>query len=87
MTPAALDRIAFHGEDDASFFRIGSKLVIVASIPLGAGIAATDIAVVFFKVTENMWSASVGGAVALSILLIVWLGLSSLAAKWADEPR
>jgi hypothetical protein len=54
MTPAALDRIAFHGEDDASIFRIGCKLVVVAFVPLAAGIAATDIAVVFFKVTENM---------------------------------
>jgi hypothetical protein len=40
MTPAALHRIAFHGEDDASFFRIGSALVVAASIPLAAGIAA-----------------------------------------------
>ena len=46
MTPAALHRIAFHGEDDVSFFRIGSALVIAASIPLAIGIAA-DIAVVF----------------------------------------
>lgn len=47
MTPAALHRIAFHGEDDAGFFRIGSALVIAASIPLAVGIAA-DTAVVFF---------------------------------------
>jgi hypothetical protein len=73
MTPAALHRIAFHGEDDASFFRIGSALVIAASIPLAVGIAA-DIAVVFFKVTDSMRSASVWGAVALCILLGVWLG-------------
>jgi len=61
MTPAALHRIAFHGEDDASFFRIGSALVIAASIPLAIGIAA-DIAVVFFKVTDDMKNASVAGA-------------------------
>jgi hypothetical protein len=73
MTPAALHRIAFHGEDDASFFRIGSALVIAASIPLAIGIAA-DIAVVFFKVTDDMKSASVAGAVALGVLVAVWLG-------------
>jgi hypothetical protein len=73
MTPAALHRIAFHGEDDASFFRIGSALVIAASIPLAIGIAA-DIAVVFFKVTNDMKSASVAGAVALGVLVAVWLG-------------
>jgi Family of unknown function (DUF6328) len=73
MTPAALHRIAFHGEDDASFFRIGSALVIAASIPLAAGVAA-DIGVVFFKVTESMGSASIAGATALCVLLGVWLG-------------
>ena len=73
MTPAALHRIAFHGEDDASFFRIGSALVITASIPLAAGIAAA-IAVVIFKVTESMGSASVAGTTALCVLLGVWLG-------------
>ena len=73
MTPAALHRIAFHGEDDPSFFRIGSALVISASIPLAAGIAAA-IAAVFFKVTENTGSAAAAGAVALVILIGVWLG-------------
>jgi hypothetical protein len=73
MTPAALHRIAFHGEDDASFFRIGSALVVAASIPLAAGISA-EIAVVFFKVTERLGSASVAGATVLCVLLGVWLG-------------
>jgi hypothetical protein len=73
MTPAALHRIAFQGEDDASFFRIGSALVIAASIPLAAGTAAA-IAVVIFKVTESMGSASAAGATALCALLGVWLG-------------
>jgi hypothetical protein len=73
MTPAALHRIAFHGEDDASFFKIGSALVIAASIPLAVGIAA-DIAVVFFKVTDSMGSAWAAGAAALCVLFAVWLG-------------
>jgi hypothetical protein len=63
----------FQGEDDTSFFRIGAAPVIAASIPLAVGIAA-DIAVVFFKVTDNMGSAAVAGAVALGVLLAVWLG-------------
>ena len=63
MTPAALQRIAFHGEDDASFFKIGSALVVASSVPLALGIAA-DVAVVFFKVTENMEAAAVEGGAA-----------------------
>jgi Family of unknown function (DUF6328) len=85
MTPAALHRIAFHGEDDASFFRIGSALVIAASIPLAAGIAAA-IAVVIFKVTESMGSASVAGATALCVLLGVRLGYPVWQRKLA-APR
>ena len=52
MTPAALHRIGFQGEDDPTFFRIGSWLVVAGSIPLAIGIAA-DVAVVFYKVIEN----------------------------------
>ena len=33
-----------------------------------------DIAVVFFKVTDDMKSASVAGALALGVLVAVWLG-------------
>jgi Family of unknown function (DUF6328) len=73
MTPATLHRIAFHGEDDASFFRIGSKLVVSSSIPLAAGIAA-DVAVVFFKVSDSTGSATVAGCVTLCVLLGFWLG-------------
>ena len=72
MTPAALHRIAFHGEDDKSFFRIGSAMVVAASIPLASGIAG-DIAVVFFKVTESMVDAVASGCLSLFVLLGVWL--------------
>jgi hypothetical protein len=72
MTPAALHRVAFHGEDDAGFFKIGSALVVAASIPLAAGIAA-DVAVVFFKVTDSMVDALASGCSALFVLLGVWL--------------
>jgi hypothetical protein len=72
MTPAALHRLAFHGEDDASFCRIGSRLVVAASIPLAAGIAA-DVAVVFFKVSESMIIATIAGSATLCVLLCVWL--------------
>jgi Family of unknown function (DUF6328) len=87
MTPAALHRIAFHGEDDASFFKIGSALVVASSIPLASGIAG-DVAVVFFKVTENM-EAAAGGA-ALIVLIGVWLGYPLLrrsSAAATDDQR
>ena len=71
MTPAALHRIGFRGEDSPTFFRIGSRFVVAGSVPLAVGIAA-DVAVVFFKGSEN--GAIVAGLVSLFGLLGLWLG-------------
>jgi len=46
MTPAAIHRIAFEGEDSGQFYRIASRIVIAATLPLAAGIAV-DVGVVF----------------------------------------
>jgi hypothetical protein len=72
MTPAAVHRIGFGGEDDPLFFKIGSRLVIAGSIPLAAGIAA-DVAVVFFKATESANVATGAGVISLIVLLGFWL--------------
>ena len=72
MTPAAVHRLAFEGEDDSEFFKIGSRLVIAASMPLAVGISS-DVAVVFFKTTENTAVALGAGAAALVALLGFWL--------------
>lgn len=72
MTPAAVHRLGFQGEDDSEFFRIGSRLVISASIPLAIGISS-DVAVVFFKTTESTSAALGAGAAALLSLLGFWL--------------
>lgn len=72
MTPAAVHRLGFQGEDDPEFFNLGSRLVIAASIPLAIGISA-DIAVVFFKTTDDTAIALGAGALALVSLLAFWL--------------
>jgi hypothetical protein len=72
MTPAAVHRLAFEGEDDSEFFKIGSRLVIAASIPLAVGISS-DVAVVFFKTTESTAIALGAGVAALFALLGFWL--------------
>ena len=71
MTPAALHRIAFHGEDNEDFFRIGSGFVIAAALPLAIGISAA-VFVVYYKVSQNMTLAGISGAVALCALLSFW---------------
>jgi uncharacterized protein DUF6328 len=72
MTPAALHRIGFHGEDDPAFFEIGSRFVIAASVPLAIGIAA-DVAVVFFKAVGSESVAMASGVTSLAALLGLWL--------------
>ena len=82
MTPAAVHRIAFQGEDDPAFFRIGSRLVVAGSIPLAVGIAA-DVAVVFFVATESAGAAWLAGIGALAVLLGFWLAYPI----WRRGPR
>ena len=71
MTPAALHRLAYHGEDDPEFFRIGSGLVIAAALPLALGIAA-DIAVVFHVVSKDTAVAILSGVAAFLALMMAW---------------
>ena len=71
MTPAALHRIAYDGENSQSFFRISSALVVAAAFPLAVGIAA-DICVVGFKITGGARLASLSGGVSLLILMTFW---------------
>jgi hypothetical protein len=70
MTPAALHRISFAGEDSARFFRMGSAFVIAAPAPLALGIAG-DLYVATFKASE---SAALGIAVA-GFALVALIGL------------
>ena len=73
MTPAALHRIGYQGEDDPTFFSIGSWFVVAGSVPLAVGIAA-DVSVVFYRAIGDTHVAIAAGVVALVLLLALWLG-------------
>jgi Family of unknown function (DUF6328) len=75
MTPAALHRISFAGEDTASFFRMGSWFVTAAPIPLAVGIAG-DLYVATAKAGD---SAALGAVLAFAVFVI-------LAALWYALP-
>jgi hypothetical protein len=86
MTPAALHRLSFAGEDSEAFMRLGSWFVIAAPLFLALGIAA-ELYVVFDKVLENSGlalMASLGGLLTLTafwyiiplILRSLWLPAS-----------
>lgn len=71
MTPAALHREAFRGNDSERFLWLGSAFVIAASLPLAMGIAA-DVYVVFFKITQSAPITIMAGAAMLLLMLALW---------------
>src|SRR5436305_10806179 len=71
MTPAALHRQSFGGEDSESFLRLGSAFVIAASLPLALGIAA-DVYVVFLKITHSVAATLAAALASLLPMLLLW---------------
>ena len=71
MTPAALHRLSFGGDDSEPFLRLGSAFVIAALLPLALGIAA-DVYVVFLKITQSTAIAIAAGLTLLLAMLLLW---------------
>jgi hypothetical protein len=68
MTPAALHRISFGGEDSLRFLTLGSALVIIGPAFLAAGISA-EVYVVFIKALNNP-QVAITAAIATGLVLI-----------------
>ena len=75
MTPPAYHRIVEEGEDSEHFFRLASRLVLVAMVPLALGIAG-DFYVVAAKVTASPPLALAMAAVALAVFNGLWFGFT-----------
>jgi hypothetical protein len=73
MTPAALHRISFGGEDTEAFFQMGSWLIIAAPIPLALGIAL-DLYVAISKASESALLGTILALIMLVILASLWYG-------------
>jgi hypothetical protein len=86
LTPAALHRIAYGGEDSRSFLRIASALVVASALPLAVGIAA-DVYVVFVKEGDGGWRAAAAAALSLLVLLSLWFIYPPLAPRARNEGR
>jgi hypothetical protein len=74
MTPAALHRLSFGGEDSGSFLRIGSAFVIAAPLFLAGGIALECYVVMQKVYEEEDWAIAAGGA-SLLALVALWYAL------------
>jgi hypothetical protein len=73
VTPAALHRIVWAGEDSERFLHVGGQVTIAALVPLALGMAG-DAYVVFVRLTDSSaWGAAAAAAVSTT-LLGFWLG-------------
>ena len=73
VTPAALHRIVWAGEDSEAFLQIGGQVTVAALVPLAFGMAG-DVYVVFVRLTHSpAWGAIVAAMVVL-VLFGLWLG-------------
>lgn len=83
MAPASLHRIAFAGQDDAEFVKIGSWFVVAAPLPLAFGIAF-DAYVAAFRALDSTAAATILAAAALMALLGFWYAYP-LALRLTDH--
>jgi len=74
MTPAALHRISFYGEDTERFLQIGSWFVVASPLPLGIAIAA-DLYVATSKASDSPFLGRILAVGIFVILAVLWYGL------------
>ena len=71
MTPPALHRIVWAGEDTEDVLRSGGPITVAALVPLALGMSA-DTCVVFAHITGSKAYGAVAAAAVLLCLLILW---------------
>jgi uncharacterized protein DUF6328 len=71
MTPAAIHRLTFDGNDTERFHRIGSRFVIAAAAPLGLGISL-DMCVAIGRATGSAAFGTAAGGVAALLFIVLW---------------
>ena len=71
MAPAPYHRIVYAGEDAEDMYRVGSALVMGATLPLGLGLAG-DVYVVIAKISGSYVIGSFTGALAFVFLIGLW---------------
>jgi hypothetical protein len=86
MTPAALHRIAFKGEDTERFLRTGSWFVVSAPVPLAAGIAA-DLYVATSQASDSAFLGTILAVGIFVILAVLWYGLPLYLRKHQANER
>jgi hypothetical protein len=73
VTPPALHRIVWAGEENEAVVRTGSGITILALLPLALGMAG-DVYVVLARMIGMTTGAAVAAAIVLLALLGLWYG-------------
>jgi hypothetical protein len=71
MTPAAIHRITFGGEDSERFHAIGSRFIVAAAVPLGLGISL-ELFVALVRATESPALGILGACVTAALFAGLW---------------
>jgi hypothetical protein len=71
MTPAAVHRITFGGEDSERFHTIGTRFIVAAAVPLGLGISL-ELFVALVRVTQSPALGIVGACVTAALFAGLW---------------
>jgi hypothetical protein len=74
ITPAAVHRITFDGQDVLRFHQIGSFIVTLALIPLALGVAG-DFYLAASRMIESQSVAAAAAAIAFLVLALLWYGV------------
>jgi hypothetical protein len=77
MTPAALHRIVWSGEDSEMLVTTGGHLTILALLPLALGMSG-DAYVVLARITGNPVEAAAAAAIVFLFLLGLWFAWPSV---------
>ena len=80
IAPAAYHRIHEAGEDTEHFYKIAGRLLLIALVFLGPGMAG-DLFVVIAKVTQSPGLAGVSAGILLLGFYGLWFGVSAWRRK------
>jgi len=86
ITPAAIHRMAFGGQDVPRFHQIGSFIVTLALIPLALGIGG-DFYLAASRMVDSRSLAAASAAAAFTTLALLWYGIPLLMRRGARRSR
>lgn len=71
IAPAAIHRLSFNGEDSEEFYDLGSRLIVLAAVPLAGGIAL-DLYVAATKATQSSGIGAATATLAAAVMVGLW---------------